>query len=158
MNEYELTKFVHELADKHGLRKPKVVLNNRMTRNVGKYLKHKNFPNNDELHISKKFMEVNNWDNNILTHVVLHELSHQNAMNHGSEFERECLKLGVEYSTAIPIPCKKVPRKYVATCPNCGTIHYKNRISKKYRESCGKCSTHFDTRCLLTYELNRTNV
>ena len=157
MNEQELTKFVYELCDKHNLYRPVVVLNTRITKTIGLYKRYKNDKYSDELHVSKKFMVINNWDLDILTNIILHELAHQKTFDeskeHGTEFNQECRRLGIEGVSVINIPHKNIPKKYIATCSTCGNIYQKIRMPKTPR-TCAVCSPIYDEKYKLNYIRN----
>ena len=94
-----------------------------------------------------------------ITDTILHEIAHAlvgMGHGHGIVWRRMAEKIG-----AKPNRCAYVrgldedTAKYKATCPNCGAVHHRYKMSRKLmttRISCGICYPgHFNQNAVLTY-------
>lgn len=107
--------------------------------------------------ISKPLANLNEWSETKDT--VLHEIAHAivgPTHGHDKVWKNACRMIG-----ARPERCYSSSRvvqpapKYFAICPNCKKVHYINRMPRRRRYSCGRCSNGvFNPDYILNYQPN----
>lgn len=111
---------------------------------------------------------IKSWDGE-LERTLKHELAHVFAYHqagrkkikpHGQEWREACVALGIPGEKAchnLPLPSRRVKRKYVYSCQNCETVIERVRLYSK-KVACYSCcrkynSGRFDSRYLLVVSM-----
>ena len=145
-----------KVCNKYGYKPVSISLNNRLINSIGRCIKYKNDSDKNNIEISKKFMEANNWDQEILTAIIKHETAHLKYEDHRYDFTKECHRMGLKSNhTYKDFDFKKLRYKYEAVCPSCGHVSGRSKKSKNMNKtSCGNCSDVYDKNKKLIYVKN----
>lgn len=144
------------VCNEYGYKPVPISLNDRFTNTLGHCVLHGLNYSKNYIELSTKYMEANNWNNEILTALIKHETAHLKYPNHGYDFTKECHRMGLKGNhTNKEFNIKSPKGKYTAVCPLCGYEHQKTKKSKNMNNtSCGKCSNVYDENKKLVYVKN----
>ena len=100
--------------------------------------------------LSRYFVDLHSLDeiHQVILHEVAHAIAGSNA-GHGKKWKDTATKLGYRHKKISGDEIGNATAKLVGTCPN-GHINYRHR-KPKTPLSCGKCSSKFDNRYLITW-------
>ena len=142
-----------QVCNKYGYKPVSISLNNRLSAVAGRCIRYCYGDNRNYIELSTKFIEVNNWNIEILTALIKHETAHLKFDNHGFDFTKECHRMGLKSNHTYKDFNLKEPRyKYEAVCPSCGYISGRSKRSKNMNKtSCGNCSDVYDENKKLIY-------
>jgi predicted SprT family Zn-dependent metalloprotease len=100
--------------------------------------------------LSRYFVDLHSLDE--IHQVILHEVAHAIAgsdAGHGRKWKDNATKLGYRHKKISGDEIGNATAKLIGHCPN-GHINYRHR-KPKTPLSCGKCSSRFDNRYLITW-------
>ena len=107
--------------------------------------------------MSRSFVKLNDVDK--VTQVMLHEIAHalcDRHAGHGATWKAKALAIGcIEAKSTTS--ANMAPPRYQTTCPN-NHVGYSRTKPRRVSRSCGRCSSLFDPKYLLTYTLNQEYV
>ena len=100
--------------------------------------------------LSRYFVDLHSLDeiHQVILHEVAHAIAGSNA-GHGKKWKDTATKLGYRHKKISGDEIGNATAKLVGTCPN-GHVNYRHR-KPKTPLSCGKCSSRFDSRYLITW-------
>ena len=100
--------------------------------------------------LSRYFVDLHSLDeiHQVILHEVAHAIAGSNA-GHGKKWKDTATKLGYRHKKISGDEIGNATAKLVGTCPN-GHVNYRHR-KPKTPLSCGKCSSRFDSRFLITW-------
>ena len=106
--------------------------------------------------LSNGYVRLN--DVSVIRNTILHEIAHALVgAGHGHDYvwRRKALEIGCNgHRTAKDVSAPE--SKYEATCPACGHIHKRHRISQNTpKSSCGACSNTFNPNTVLVWVQKR---
>lgn len=142
-----------DICNEYGYDVVELTLNHRAQKRIGN-CQHNKRTNVYSIQLSKKFLETNDWNIEILRALIVHEVAHIKHFNHGLQFTNECIRMGVPANHVFKLfKFKQQNFKWMATCSKCGYVHGMARKPKyNGQTSCGKCCNSYSEDRLMIYK------
>jgi len=143
--EQEARGWLRSLGLQDGARQLRVEWNPRMRSTAG-YAKWPKWT----VELNPRLREFDGQTGRTLKHELAHLIAHARAGRrriepHGAEWRKACADLGIpreKASHALPLPRRRQARKFLYTCPSCGTTAGRVRKFKRHTACLACCRKH----------------